>query len=132
MTRRLPPLTALRAFEAAARHESFKNAADELHVTNAAVSHQIRALEEMLGMSLFRRRGRAVRPTDAARRFAARLGTAFDMMEAAALDLQGNPMSGTVRIAVTPFYGNRILLPRLSRFHARYPDISIEPEMGET
>lgn len=132
MTRRLPPLTALRTFEAAARHESFKRAAEELHVTNAAVSHQIKALEDKLGLCLFRRRGRAVQPTDAAKRFAGRLAQAFDTIEAATMALQGNPMSGTLRIAVTPFYGNRIVLPRLSRFHALYPDIRVEPEMSET
>ncbi|EAR51995.1 probable transcription regulator protein [Oceanicola granulosus HTCC2516] len=132
MTRRLPPLTALRTFEAAARHESFKRAAEELHVTNAAVSHQIKTLEDKLGLSLFRRRGRAVQPTDAAKRFAGRLAQAFDTIEAATMELQGNPMSGTLRIAVTPFYGNRIVLPRLSRFHALYPEIRVEPEMSET
>ncbi|MDF9304921.1 LysR substrate-binding domain-containing protein [Tritonibacter mobilis] len=125
-------MTALRTFEAAARHESFKRAADELHVTNAAVSHQIKILEESLGLSLFRRRGRAVQPTDAAKRFAGRLAQAFDTIEAATMDLQGNPMSGTLRIAVTPFYGSRIVLPRLSRFHALYPDIRVEPEMSAT
>ncbi|MEP0154874.1 LysR substrate-binding domain-containing protein [Pseudophaeobacter sp.] len=132
MTRRLPPMTALRTFEAAARHESFKKAAEELHVTSAAVSHQIKTLEDTLGLSLFRRRGRAVQPTDAATRFAGRLAQAFDTIETATMDLQGNPMSGTLRIAVTPFYGNRIVLPRLSRFHAMHPDIRVEPEMGAT
>lgn len=130
MTRRLPPLTALRTFEAAARRESFKEAADELHVTSAAVSHQIRALEEAFGMGLFRRRGRRVQPTDGAKRFAERVGQAFDTIEAAAIDLQGNPMSGTVRVSLTPFYGNRIVLPRLSRFHALYPDVVIEVQMS--
>ena len=132
MTRRLPPMTALRTFEAAVRHESFKQAAAELHVTSAAVSHQIKNLEETLGLGLFRRRGRAVQPTDAAKRFAGRLAQAFDTIEAATMDLQGNPMSGTLRIAVTPFYGNRIVLPRLSRFHALYPDIRVEPETSAT
>lgn len=130
MTRRLPPMTALRTFEAAARHESFKRAADELNVTSAAVSHQIKTLEETLGLSLFRRRGRAVQPTDAAKRFAGHVAQAFDTIETAAMDLQGNPMSGTLRIAVTPFYGNRIVLPRLSRFHAMHPDIRVDPEMS--
>jgi LysR family glycine cleavage system transcriptional activator len=132
MTRRLPPMTALRTFEAAARNESFKQAAEELNVTSAAVSHQIKTLEDTLGLSLFRRRGRAVQPTDAAKRFAGRLAQAFDTIETATMDLQGNPMSGILRIAVTPFYGNRIVLPRLSRFHTRYPDIQVEPEMNAT
>ena len=63
MSRRLPPLNALRAFEAAARHLSFTRAAEELFVTQAAISHQVKALEEWLGMPLFERRTRAVRRT---------------------------------------------------------------------
>jgi len=63
MTRKLPPLNALRAFEAAARHMSFTRAADELHVTQSAVSHQVKALEDWLGFLLFRRRNRAIELT---------------------------------------------------------------------
>jgi LysR family glycine cleavage system transcriptional activator len=64
---RLPPLNALRVFEAAARHLSFKEAAQELHITQAAVSHQVKSLEEYLGVQLFRRSARGVSLTDAAR-----------------------------------------------------------------
>jgi LysR family glycine cleavage system transcriptional activator len=130
MRRHLPSLTALRTFEAAARHGSFKDAADELHVSNAAVSHQIKALEDALQLSLFRRRGRSVQPTDAAKRFALQIGRALDSVEAATAELQGNPMRGRLKIAMTPFYGNRIVLPRLSRFHALFPEIRVEPHMS--
>lgn len=132
MKRRLPPLKALQVFEAAARRESFKDAAEELNVTDAAISHQIKALEEWLGMQLFRRRGRGVSLTDAARQFAGHLAAAFDRIDAATKELDDNPMSGTLRVSIAPFYGNRLVLPRLSRFHALYPDIKVEPDMSST
>lgn len=132
MRRRLPSLTALRAFEAAARRESFKDAADELNVTHAAVSHQIKGLEASLGLELFRRRGRGVKVTDAARRYAEHVGHALDRIEAATTELHGNPMSGVLRVSIAPFYGNRIVLPRLSRFHTLYPEIKVEPDMSST
>ena len=132
MRRKLPPLKALQAFEAAARRESFKDAADELNVTHSAVSHQIKSLEDRLGLQLFRRKGRGVSVTDAGRAFAKELGQAFDRMEAAAAALDDNPMSGTLRVSIAPFYGNRLVLPRLSRFHQMYPDIRVEPNMSST
>ncbi len=130
MHRRLPSLNALRVFEAAARRESFKDAAEELHVTHAAVSHQVKALEQSLGLQLFRRRGRGVTVTDAARRYAQEIGKALDCVQAATTELSGNPMSGILRVSIAPFYGNRIVLPRLSRFHALYPEIKVEPNMS--
>lgn len=132
MQRRLPSLNSLRVFEAAARRESFKDAAEELHVTHAAVSHQVKALENALGMQLFRRRGRGVTVTDAGRRYAVEIGRALDRLQAATTDLSGNPMSGVLKVSIAPFYGNRIVLPRLSRFHALYPEIKVEPEMSST
>src|ERR1700704_4880913 len=77
MIYRLPPLNALRVFEAAARHLSFKEAAQELSITQAAVSHQIKSLEEYLGMELFRRAGRGVQLTEAARSCLPKLGEGF-------------------------------------------------------
>ena len=132
MHRSLPSLKALRVFETAARRESFKDAAEELHVTHAAVSHQIKALEQSLGTELFRRRGRGVQVTDAARKYAEQIALAFDRIDAATTELHGNPMSGTLRVSIAPFYGNRIVLPRLSRFHALYPNIKVEPDMSST
>ncbi len=129
MSRRLPNLNQLRAFEAAARHLSFKHAAEELHVTHAAVSHQIKALEDQLGQQLFHRRTRQVELTEAAVRFAARLGTAFDQIAEASADLGDGRMEGTLRLSFAPFFGNRMVLPRLARFSDAYPDLRIVPDM---
>lgn len=130
MTQRIPPLKQLHAFEAAARHESFTKAADELHVTQAAVSHQVRALEEHLGQKLFHRKTRQLVLTESARVFAERLGRAFADIAAAADDIAERPMTGTLRLSVAPFFANRMLLPVLHRFHERFPEIKIEPQMN--
>lgn len=130
MRRRLPNLNALRAFEAAARRESFKDAAEELNVTQSAVSHQVKGLEEALGVMLFRRLGRGVRATEAAHGLAAELGQSFDRIEAAVSGLAGDPMRGVLKVSIAPFYGNRLVLPRLSRFHALYPNIKVIPDMS--
>src|SRR5437660_12456593 len=83
MTHRLPPLKALRVFETAARHLSFKEAAQELSITQAAVSHQIKSLEEYLGVELFRRAGRGVQLTEAARACLPKLREGFESLAAA-------------------------------------------------
>ena len=87
MSRRLPPLNALRAFEAAARHESFSAAADELHVTHGAISHQVKALEAWLGLPLFERRTRAVRLTEAGSVYRPVIEAAFNQIHAATTSL---------------------------------------------
>ena len=84
MSRPLPPLNALRAFEAIARHLSFARAAHELHVTPAALSHQIRGLEELLGLALFHRRTRAIELTDAGRLLYPGLSAGFEIRSKAA------------------------------------------------
>jgi len=127
MVRRLPPLNQLRAFEAAARHLSFEDAADELHVTHAAVSHQIKALEEFFGCKLFHRLTREVRLTEEANSYATELTGAFDRIAEATSDFVPLGMGGTLRVSVAPFYGNRWLLPRLHRFNERFPDLSVKP-----
>jgi LysR family glycine cleavage system transcriptional activator len=132
MARRLPNLKQLRAFEAAARHLSFKDAADELNVTHAAVSHQIKALEEALGINLFHRRTRRVELTPAAEPYAAALTAAFDRIAGATAELGTDRMEGEIRISCAPFYGNRLILPRLARFHQNYPGLRILPEMDST
>ncbi|WP_198586126.1 LysR substrate-binding domain-containing protein [Roseovarius salinarum] len=130
MPRRLPPLNQLRAFEAAARHGSFKTGAAELCVTQAAVSHQIKALEAGLGTALFVRRTRAVELTSAGRRLARALTPALDAMETAALEAAGTAMTGELRVSVAPFYGNRFLLPRLPAFHAAHPGLTIAADLS--
>lgn len=132
MARRLPNLNQLRAFEAAARRHSFKEAAEELNVTHAAISHQIKGLESALDQKLFHRRTRRVEPTPAAMTFAASLGEAFDLIASATANLGEVRMEGELRITCAPFYGNRMILPRLAAFHAAFPGIRIRPEMDST
>src|SRR5690606_569603 len=121
MAHRIPSLTRLRAFEAAARHMSFKDAAAELCVTQAAVSHQIKALEEELGAKLFRRGVRQVTLTHDAAPLAHALTEAFETIAAAAARFDDQRLAGPFRVSVAPFYGNRWLLPRLPKFRAQYP-----------
>ena len=100
--RRLPSLTALRTFECAARHAHFGRAAAELCVTDSAVSHQIRQLEEQLATPLFAREGRQVVPTPAARRLLQRLQQAFELIGEACDELRDPGSQVVLRIAVTP------------------------------
>lgn len=123
MARRLPPLNALRAFEAAARHLSFTKAAEELFVTQAAVSHQIKALEEMLGVRLFRRYNRRLELTQAGRGYLPPLSDAFDMMAAATSRLRPAAESGQLKVSTLQSFATKWLIPRLTRFRAIHPDI---------
>ena len=132
MVRRLPNLNQLRTLEAAVRRESFKEAAEELFVTQAAVSHQIKALEEDLGITLFHRRTRKVEPTPAARRYAEVLTEVFDRIVGATIELGEEKMEGEIRISCAPFYGNRMLLPRLAGFHRAFPGLQVALEMDST
>jgi len=125
--RRLPSLNQLRAFEAAARHESIKLGAEELCVTSTAVGHQIKALEQFLNTQLFHRKTRKIELTDQGRELAAKVGQAMDLLESAVVKARKSELSGTLKITVAPFFGNRWLLPRLPEFHAKYPDIEIKP-----
>lgn len=126
MVRRLPSLNQLRSFEAAARHESIKHGAEELSVTPTAVSHQIKALEQALNTSLFRRMTRQITLTEAGRELAVKLGKAMDEIEAAVAMTQKSDQIGIFKITVAPFFGNRWLLPRLPAFEALHPEIKIE------
>lgn len=119
--RRLPALAALRAFEAAARHLSFRQAADELSVTPTAVSHQIRLLEEVLGMSLFVRHVRRVTLTDAGERLYPTLRDGFDAFERAIMDLSPQNRRKAVTLTATTLFTARRLLPALGRFRADHP-----------
>ena len=123
--RQLPPLNALRAFEAAARHLSFTRAAAELHVTPAAISHQIKALEQRLGVTLFRRRNREVLLTDAGQAYLPGLRDGFDRLAAATDRLHQRDASGALNISVLPSLTARWLVPRLSRFRQRHPEIDL-------
>ncbi|WP_417517027.1 transcriptional regulator GcvA [Minwuia sp.] len=125
MPRRLPPLNALRAFEAAARHLSFARAAEELFLTPSAISHQIKSLEEQLGVKLFQRSGRKVTLTDAGGRYYPALRQAFDRMNEATEDLRQADQLGSLTINVLPTFAIRWLLPQISDFQARHPDIEV-------
>ena len=119
----LPPLNALRAFEAIARHLSFAKAADELHVTPAALSHQIRALEEQLGLPLFHRRTRSIELTDAGRLIFPGLHAGFESVRGAIGQLERTREGNVLVISATPGLVAKWLMPRLWRFLHAHPDI---------
>ncbi len=125
MSRRLPPLNALRAFEVAARHLSFTLAADELNVTPAAVSHQVKALEDLLGVPLFHRLTRALRLTDAGQAALPALTEGFDKLLDGADRMRDYQESGLLTLSVSPSFGSMWLVPRLDRFRSRHPEIEI-------
>ncbi len=125
MIYRLPPLNALRVFEAAARHLSFKEAANELSITQAAVSHQIKSLEEYLGVELFRRAGRGVQLTEAARACLPRLREGFDALAAAVETMRERAAETDLAITAPPVFTSRWLMPRLADFARREPKIEL-------
>ena len=125
MARPLPPLNALRAFESAGRHLSFTKAAAELNVTPAAISHQVKALEELLEVPLFRRLTRALRLTDAGQAALPALGQGFDKLAQGVEQMRAYCESGVLTISVNPSFGAMWLVPRLERFRIRHPDIEI-------
>lgn len=125
MARQLPPLNALRAFEAAARHLSFTRAAEELHVTQAAVSHQVKALEAYLGTPLFRRQNRAILLTDAGQSYLPHVREALDAIAQATTTLLARRERGPLRVTTLQSLAAKWLLPRISRFRAAHPDIDV-------
>ncbi|HMR30392.1 MAG TPA: transcriptional regulator GcvA [Geminicoccaceae bacterium] len=125
MTSRLPPLNALRAFEAAARHLSFVKAAEELHVTPAAISHQVKGLEEQLGVALFTRLPRGLVLGDAGRAMLPELARGFDHFARAVRGAVAGDVAGELRITMIPSFAQLWLLPRLQRFIAAYPDVRL-------
>ena len=124
-SRSLPPLTALRAFEAAARHKSFKLAADELHVTPSAVSHAVAGLEDFLGLKLFHRRVRRLLLTDAGSAYLTPLTRAFDAISSATRDVSVRNRADIVTLASMPTFARVWLMPRLKTFLAAHPDIDL-------
>lgn len=123
--RRLPPLNALRAFEAAARHLSFTLAAEELNVTQAAISHQIRALEARLGQPLFNRLNRGLSLTEAGRSYLPAMTEAFDLMDKATRRLSRRDDAGALKVSALPSFAARWLLPRLAHFREAHPEIDV-------
>lgn len=121
----LPSLSALRAFEAAARHLSFTRAAEELHVTQAAISHQVKALEDELGCTLFLRLSRRVALTEEGRLLAAAATEAFTRIESGLEAVGRAGQSGVVNVSVSPSFAVKWLVPRLDRFRGKHPDIDV-------
>lgn len=127
MVRNLPPLNALKAFEAAARHESFTAAAAELNVTHAAISRHIRELEGWLGMKLFVRTGRGVELTERGKGYVFELTRGFDIIAAATESVSGRRRRRRQQLAVSvePSFAALWLVPRLGRFTAANPEIEL-------
>lgn len=127
MTRRLPPLNALRAFEAAARCGNFTRAAQELFVTQGAVSRHIATLEDWLKMQLFERGRHGIRLTPAGESYFASMRVAFDQIEHGTRQLQQQrPDEWLLRVKLPPTFAIRWLIPRLARFHALHPRIDVQ------
>lgn len=125
MKRRLPPLNAIRAFEAAARLESISDAADELSVTPTAVSHQIRHLENLLDIKLFERSGRNISLTDQGSRMLPDITRGMDSLAAAFAETYGNLDTNTVTISTTREFARYWLQPRLDAFYDAFPQLTL-------
>ena len=125
MTARLPSLNGLRAFEAAARHLSFTQAASELNVTQTAISHQIRRLEEELGVRLFVRQNRSLSLTAEARDYLPGVRAAFNDLRLATERLKRGNDGHVLTVSTTATLAAKWLLPRLSDFQAAHPDIDV-------
>jgi len=121
----LPSMSLLRAFEAAARHQSITAAADELNLTQGAVSRQIRALEELLGSDLFVRERQTIRLTLAGETYAREIREALRRIYSATLGFRANPKGGTLNLAILPTFGTRWLAPRLPGFLRDNPEITV-------
>jgi LysR family glycine cleavage system transcriptional activator len=125
MAERLPPLTAVRYFECAARHLSFTKAAQELNVTHSAISHQIRALEEWIGEPMFRRLNRSLVLTEAGQLFLKPVREAFDKLAEATRLLRARDGSGPLTVSTMPSLAAKWLVPRLRHFRERHPDVDV-------
>ena len=122
--RRIPPLSAVRVFEAAARHENFTSAAAELGMTQAAVSYQVKLLEERLGVPLFRREKKRVVLTEAARRIAPQVGRAFDALDSAFATIRAED-EGLLTVSTSNTFANTWLAWRLGSFQMAHPDMAV-------
>ena len=122
---KLPPLSALRAFEVAARHSSLSRAGDELHVTHAAVSHQVRNLEGWFGSALFRREGRGIQLTPAGHALYARVSPLFESMADACQRVKALSGAGALTVGCIPSIASRWLVPNLPVFTQQHPGVDI-------
>ncbi len=124
MPRSLPPLNALRAFEAAGRHQSFSRAADELGVSHSAISRHVRGLEQRLGVQLFREASRGVTLTAEGSHYLDRIGPAFDVIDDATDGLSDTPM-GRVTLNSEPTFAINVVAPLLASFERQFPEIEL-------
>ena len=125
MSRRLPPLNSLRVFEAVARHLSITKAADELSVTPAAVSHQVKTLEDHLGVPLFHRVNRNLLLTDAGQACLPGIREGFERLSAAIQEIDNLGEAGILSVSVAPSFAAKWLVPRLDSFAVQHPDIDV-------
>ncbi len=125
LVERLPPLNALRAFESAARHLSFKKAAQELHVTPGAISHQIKLLEDHLGLPLFRRLTRALELTSEAQAMLPKVREGLESLAAAVERVRAREESLSLTVLAPPNFAARWLIPRLARFTHMHPNVEL-------
>lgn len=125
MRRKIPSTTALVSFEAAARHESFTKAAQELSLTQGAICRQIASLEEFLGIELFRRSRRGVRLTEAGLSYSRRVATQLDAVERDTLSVMGQQGTNVIELAVVPTFGTQWLIPRLKDFQQQHPEVTV-------
>ncbi|MCQ4319415.1 LysR family transcriptional regulator [Stutzerimonas stutzeri] len=125
MRRKIPSTAALVAFEAAARHQSFTRAAEELALTQSAICRQIGGLEAFLGLELFRRSRRGVKLTEAGQSYARRVATQLDAVERDTLSVMGQQGAQTIELALVPTFGTQWLLPRLRQFQTLHPEITV-------
>ena len=125
MRRKIPSTSALISFEAAARHESFTKAAQELSLTQGAVCRQIASLEEFLSVELFRRSRRGVKLTEAGLSYSRRVATQLDAVERDTLSVMGQQGANVIELAVVPTFGTQWLLPRLKDFQQQHPEVTV-------
>lgn len=125
MRRKIPSTAALISFEAAARHESFTKAAQELSLTQGAVCRQIASLEEFLSVELFRRSRRGVKLTEAGLSYSRRVATQLDAVERDTLSVMGQQGANVIELAVVPTFGTQWLLPRLKDFQKQHPEVTV-------
>ena len=130
MKRTLPPLNGLRAFEAAARHMSFTDAAEELSVTQAAISHQVRGLEQRLGLKLFVRRNRSLLLSEAGQAYLPSVRSAFDQLNEATEKLLQKDRGGHLTVTTTTSFAVKWLVPRLGGFQRANPEIDVRVSTG--
>lgn len=131
MAKKIPPLNALRSFEAAARHLSFREAAEELCVSHSAISHQIKLLERYLNLELFIRKARAVELTKAGKQYYPALRDAFEQMSDATEQLLSPQRPDVLTVQLYNTFAIRWMIPRLADFHALHPGISVRLTMSQ-